>query len=261
MKRSIAAWLDRRRVTGAPPPASDPRDSELCVLPEALPWPPAGRVLVFAPHPDDEAIGCGGLIVRLVEAGVAVRVVLVTDGSGAGDLPRGAAQVRQREFLASLAQLGVSDHVMLGFADGELVAAAPLFEAVDAQVRDFAPQWLVGPSAADAHRDHRCTAHAVRHAALAHPCVQLSLEYETWGALPATHVLDITDQLATKLAALAEHATALAQMDYARAADGLARYRGLLLRDKREQAAGEAFVCTNRASGFAWPTGWGRPRS
>ena len=144
MKRSIAGWLDRRLAAAAAPvppvqatPLADPRDGELCVLPEALPWPPASRVLVFAPHPDDEAIGCGGLIVRLVEAGVAVRVVLVTDGSGAGGLPPGAAQVRQREFLASLARLEVKDHAMLGFPDGELVAAAPLFEAVDAQVRSF----------------------------------------------------------------------------------------------------------------------------
>lgn len=258
MKRSIAAWLERRRATSNAP-AVAALEGELCALPEPLPWPPPGPVLVFAPHPDDEAIGCGGLLLRLVQAGVAVRVVLVTDGSGAGGLPAGAAQVREREFHSSLARLGVTDHVMLGFPDGELVASAPLFEAIDAQVRAFTPRWVVGPSAADAHRDHRCTAQALRRAALAHDCVQMSLEYETWGALPATHVLDITDQLATKLAALAEHATVLVQMDYARATAGLAQYRGLLLREKRVQAAGEAFVCTGRDTGFAWPTGWGRP--
>jgi len=259
MKRSIAAWLERRRAHTKALAVAVP-EGELCALPDALPWPPPpGPVLVLAPHPDDEVIGCGGLLVRLVQAGIAVRVVLVTDGNGAGGLPAGAALVRQAEFKASLARLGVTDYAMLNFPDGGLVAAAPLFEAIEAEVRAFAPRWVVSPSAADAHRDHRCTARAVRRAAMAHDCVQTILEYETWGALPATHVLDITDQLATKMAALAEHATSLAQMDYARATAGLAQYRGLLLREKRVQAAGEAFICTGRSTGFAWPVDWGRP--
>lgn len=260
MKQSIAAWLERLRGGPGPGQPEAPAPAEaLCALPEPLPWPPPPRVLVFAPHPDDEAIGCGGLILRLLQAGSAVRVVLVTDGSGAGGLPPQAAQQRQQEFRASLARLGVQDHALLGLPDGGLQPSAPLFDAVRAQVRAFAPQWLVGPSAADAHRDHRCVAQALRLAALAEPAVQLSLEYETWGALPATHVLDISDVLETKLAALAEHATAMAQLDYVRASRGLAHYRGLLLREKRPQPAGEAFLCSSRDSGFAWPVGWGRP--
>lgn len=257
MKRSIAAWFDRARGArhAQPVPAAD---TELCALPHPLPWHEARRVLVFAPHPDDEAIGCGGLLVRLAQAGVPLRVVLVTDGGGAGGLPPGAAAVRQQEFRESLQVLGVAEHRMLGFPDGGLVAATPLFDAVAREVRDFAPDWVVGPSAADAHRDHRCVAQAIRRAALAEPGVQRSLEYETWGTLPATHMLDITDQLAVKLDALGRHATALAQMDYARAAAGLAHYRGLLLAEKRVAAAGEAYLCTERGTGFAWPAGWGR---
>ena len=257
MKRSIVAWFDRRKAQTVQQTASG--DEELCVLPAPLPWQQARRVLVFAPHPDDEAIGCGGLIARLTQAAIPVRVVLVTDGSGAGGLPPGAAQVRQREFLASLERLGVADHRMFDFPDGQLVADAALFDAVSAQVRDFRPDWVVGPSAADAHRDHRCVAQAVQRAASDNDCVQRSLEYETWGTLPATHVLDITDQLAVKMAALAQHVTALAQMDYASAAAGLARYRGLLLREKRERAAAEAYLCTARDTLFQWPAGWGRP--
>lgn len=274
MKRSIKTWLERLQGRAQAPtpaaaaaggsstpasPAHPEPAEELCALPQPLPWPPPARVLVLAPHPDDEAIGCGGLILRLLQAGSAVRVVLVTDGGGAGDLPPAAAAQRQQEFRASLARLGVQEHRMLGFPDGGLVAAAPLFEAVRAEVQAFAPQWVVGPSAADAHRDHRCVAQALRLAALAEPAVQLSLEYETWGALPATHVLDISDVLQVKLAALGEHATALAQLDYVRAIQGLAYYRGLLLREKRPQPAGEAFLCSTRDSGFAWPAGWGRP--
>lgn len=251
MKRSIAAWLERRRGAETAP--------ALCELPQPLPWQEARRVLVLAPHPDDECIGCGGLIVRLTQAGVPVRVVLVTDGSGAGGLPPEAAAMRQQEFGAALRRLGVTDHRGLGFPDGGLAPAPALFDAVASEVRAFMPNWVVGPSSADAHRDHRCVADAVRRAAWGCPSVERVLEYEIWGPLPATHVLDITEQLEVKRAALAEHATALAQMDYGEACIGMARYRGLLLPAPRPGAAAEAYLCTGRGTRFGWPPGWGRP--
>jgi len=250
MKRFIAAWSERRHRRAEP---------GLCVLPQLLPWSEARRVLVFAPHPDDECIGCGGLLVRLAQAGVPVRVVLVTDGSGAGGLPPGAELIRQQEFRASLQRLGVTNHSLLGFPDGGLTTSRALRDAVEREVQFFAPDWVIGPSAADAHRDHRCVAEVVRLAACACPGVDVVLEYEVWGPVPATHVLDITDQMATKLAALAEHVTALQQMDYTQACVGLARYRGLLLREPRPDGVAEAYVCTRRAARFRWPSGLGRP--
>src|SRR5437016_2886198 len=50
--------------------------------PGTLVIPRSPRVLVFAPHPDDETIGAGGLIFRLTRRGAPVRVVFVTNGDG-----------------------------------------------------------------------------------------------------------------------------------------------------------------------------------
>ena len=41
---------------------------------------PCNKVLVFAPHPDDEVFGCGGAIMRHLEQGIAVEVIIVSDG-------------------------------------------------------------------------------------------------------------------------------------------------------------------------------------
>jgi LmbE family N-acetylglucosaminyl deacetylase len=231
----------------------------LCVLPAPLPLAEARRVLVFAPHPDDESIGCGGLVARLVQLGVPVRVVLVTDGSGAGGLPPGSDLLRQDEFRAALQVLGVSDHGMLGFPDGELAATSPLFEAVAGEVQAYAPNWLVGPTLADPHRDHRCVAQAVQRAAVGCASVHAVLEYEIWSPVAATHVLDITQTFPIKMAALSRHVIALEQLDYCFASAGLSRYRALLLGSKSDDAAAEAFLLTERGTGFAWPAGWGRP--
>src|SRR5262245_43450761 len=57
------------------------------------------RLLVFSPHPDDETLGAGGLIQRVLDAGGAVKVVFMTSGDG---FPAGVALVRHT--LAPTAQ-------------------------------------------------------------------------------------------------------------------------------------------------------------
>src|SRR6185369_17120293 len=99
--------------------AKPPRlaDIPLCALPRPLALEDAKRVLVFAPHPDDESLGCGGTLARLA-GHCAIKVVLVTDGSGAGGLPEGSDKLRQAEFGAALDILGVDDFVCLEQPDG-----------------------------------------------------------------------------------------------------------------------------------------------
>ena len=93
---------------------------DACPLPQALDLTQARKVLVFAPHPDDETLGCGGTLARLA-LHCPVKVVLVTDGSGAGGLPPGADTIRQAEFVRALAVLGVTDSAQLNQPDRKSV--------------------------------------------------------------------------------------------------------------------------------------------
>lgn len=118
----------------------------------------AESALVVAPHPDDEVLGCGGLLVRLAEAGAAVRVLFLTDG-GAGE--EGAARAdyvarRRREAAAVADLLGFAGVEHTGLPDGRLaehleVACAALRRALLAQ----RPDLLLVPSPLEATRDHR----------------------------------------------------------------------------------------------------------
>jgi LmbE family N-acetylglucosaminyl deacetylase len=89
----------------------------------------ATRLLVFAPHPDDETLGAAGLIERVRSAGGAVRVVLMTSGDAFAE-SRQASQVdasdyrrngiiREHESVAAMERLGLdrSDVLPLGFPD------------------------------------------------------------------------------------------------------------------------------------------------
>lgn len=211
---------------------------EPCSLPRPLDLTQARKVLVFSPHPDDETLGCGGTLARLA-LHCPIKVILVTDGSGAGGLPDGAGAVRQAEFIRALAVLGVTDSMQLNQPDGNFQASSELARQVRALLGEYQPDWVFLPSPLDYHRDH------VRIAAFLEPlCRQAAsvtqlLFYEVWAPVPATHVVDITEQSLHKQAALAEHATAMSHGDYQRALDGLNRYRGLYLGKNR---LAEAFL-------------------
>src|SRR2546421_42915 len=95
------------------------------------------RIVVFAPHCDDETLGCAGLLQQAVKAGAEVKVVMITNGDGfrvaverqfrtlqvqPKDYVQFAA-IRQQESYRALANLGVSrdDVIFLGYPDRGLM--------------------------------------------------------------------------------------------------------------------------------------------
>lgn len=198
------------------------------ILPRALDLETAKRVLVFAPHPDDESIGCGGTLALLAPL-CPVKVVLITDGSGAGDLPPDTATKRQVEFARALAALGVSEHARLDEPDGHFRDNPEFRDKVLALLERDRPNWVFLPSPLDYHRDHVRAGVALTEICRRAQSVELLLFYEVWSPLAATHVVDITPVVAQKRAALQCHVTSLACRDYLNASLGLAAYRSLYL--------------------------------
>ena len=133
------------------------------------------RVLILAPHPDDESLATGGLIQRAVKAGAKVRVALVTDGDNnpwpqrfverrlkirRKDRARWGRR-RRKEALAALARLGLDRKCtrFLGLPDqgitGLLLGAdEKALAAIRAEIKEWRPTLLVAPSSGDAHPDH-----------------------------------------------------------------------------------------------------------
>ncbi|OPX56589.1 N-acetylglucosaminyl deacetylase, LmbE family [Oceanospirillum multiglobuliferum] len=187
------------------------------------------KALVLIPHPDDESIGCGGLLALLAERGTPVHVVLVSDGSGAGGLPEGAGLVRQHELSQALNVLGASiTYECLGLPDGSLSQVEGLQAKIQASIDRFQPSVLVAPWMQDMHPDHAATGYAALRAHQDRPLSQGVLFYEVWTPLTANLILNISQVWPKKQKALEQHKTALSCGDYLRATEALAAYRSLL---------------------------------
>lgn len=225
--RRLTHGVARRIVRGLPPAM---REVGLALAarasdgPALLPGPPPGPVLVVAPHPDDESIGCGGAIARHVDQGDVVTVLVATSGEatggGAGTARDGLAARREAECRAACAALGIGDPVFARLPDGALgdhvgILAEGIREHGQGCAVVYAPALL------DPHRDHRATNSAVAAADLGADVYG----YEVWSPAAVDVLLDVTAVYARKEAALRCYAVALESVDYVRSAAGLAAYR------------------------------------
>ncbi|HET6204993.1 MAG TPA: PIG-L deacetylase family protein [Planctomycetota bacterium] len=172
------------------------------------------RVLVFAPHPDDEVLGCGGMIAWHRRRGDALKVLQATDGAG-GD-PKGkfgnVAALRRAEIAEALAVLGVREHESLDLPDGTLAEVPDLAERLRVRLEAFRPLLVYAPSPLEAHADHRALAGAV--------CAALRgrspLRVHWFGVnspVVANVLYDVTETMPAKLEAAAKFRSQIAYND------------------------------------------------
>ncbi len=123
--------------------------------------------IVFAPHPDDETLGCGGTIAKRIDEGYKVFVVILTDGRHAFSKvlnitstpsPEEIKQIRKKEVTESVSILGVpkSNLFFFDFEDCTLSEYEKEVEqAVTAFIEDHFPDEVYFPLKRDGHPDHQ----------------------------------------------------------------------------------------------------------
>jgi LmbE family N-acetylglucosaminyl deacetylase len=199
------------------------------------------RVVVFAPHPDDEVLGCGGALADLLGRGAQVDVVLVTDGAAGAEGPEDRARIaslRLEESRRALDALGggrlhAGDLPDRGLADRlsevEALLARWLVEAL--------PDLVFAPSPVETHPDHRAVAAALFRLAArpAGDAAARALEgatvafFELSQPFRPNFLFDATRVLARKERAMAVFASQAAARDYAGFVRGLNLYRRMTL--------------------------------
>jgi len=174
-------------------------------------WNSAGdeRVMLLAPHPDDE-LACAGTLIRHHVAGDQVRIVTATDGrlSGAyGFDPLSMAERRREEADAAAAHLG-AELRWLGFPEGSW-QSDDACAAIGRALAEMAPTILYAPSLVDYHAEHQHVARVLAAILRGTP----SVEVRVYGIqVPLTPLLtnvvhDVSDLTQPMRAAYAAYAT------------------------------------------------------
>lgn len=126
-------------------------------------------VVVFAPHEDDETLGCGGTIAKKINAGEDVHIVFMTDGRNSHKIhlkiyedptPEELKEIRKKESKEATKILGVKEKnlIFLDFEDGNLKNSILEAEkSVKKLLTELKPTEIYIPTKNDSHPDHRST--------------------------------------------------------------------------------------------------------
>lgn len=187
---------------------------------------PEDKILVVAPHPDDESIGCGGLLALY---GRQCDILLLTDGrnghgsSFTGDEEELAAQ-REEELKKAAELAEVHEIRMLRIPDGDLYSHYSVVKKTDIRSYDY----IFVTNHRESHEDHRASCRMLKKMIRAQRAKAVLVEYEVWTPLTRpTRYLDITGVIGTKRRMIEQHASQIRDIDYAEKGISLSCYRGI----------------------------------
>jgi len=193
------------------------------------------RVLVVAPHPDDETLGCGGTLLRLHQQGAELAWLIVTGISEEFGWTSERVKQRDTEICEVAKFIGFSQVFNLRLPTTRLdsVSMQELINQFSVVFKSFEPQQLFLPNRSDAHTDHR----VVHDAAAActkwfrYPSIRRVLAYETisetgfgLGAESEFHpnyFVDISDFLERKLKVVAIYQSELGTFPFPRSIEAI----------------------------------------
>lgn len=192
--------------------------------PKVLDRLPGKNILVLAPHPDDEALGCGGSLLSLSKNQSAT-IVFLTDGC-MGD-PKGKYEnivsVRRKEAENAWANCANCELEFLDFPDGKLINN--INEACREITRLGKFDLILTASPIDRHPDHRASARIATELSK-----QWSVNiwaYEVWTALPVNIVIDITESIDKKRKLIKHYQSQLDYLNLEHNLIGLNAYRAI----------------------------------
>ncbi|MGL5941274.1 MAG: PIG-L deacetylase family protein [Waterburya sp.] len=146
----------------------------------------AASAIVFAPHQDDETLGCGGTIIHKHQATAEVKIVFMTDGSLSHHhfIPKAKlTTLRQQEAIAATKCLGLKSEqvIFLGFGDGELKQAQEkAIKDIEKLLLANQPQQIFIPYVRETHPDHLASNQIVLAALANYPQEIAVYEYPVW---------------------------------------------------------------------------------
>lgn len=178
------------------------------------------KILVIAPHPDDESVGCGGLLAKYSSQ---CEIWVLTDGRyGGSEDEETVKKIRADEFRNEMNALGIEKYRNFDVYDLHLFEREDLL--INEDINRFTKIFV--SYRFDEHNDHEMAYKIIKRAMTENNVNAELYEYEVWTPLQrATHFLDISDVMDMKERIISFHQTQIKDTDYCRMMRSLAAYR------------------------------------
>ena len=114
------------------------------------------KILILAPHPDDETIGMGGTIKKLTKLGNMVSLCIISDGASNKDGDKKKSKVRKEDCKKVAKFLGIKKVIFLDFPDTRLmeIPQVEINSSIEEIIKKTNPEILFIPPENDLHTDH-----------------------------------------------------------------------------------------------------------
>ena len=207
------------------------------------------KILIVAAHPDDDILGCGGIISKYQSRGVIFKILFIGEGSTArfedidSKEAKDAIEYRNSLALKALKFLKVKDIEFNNLVCGKLdqVPIIEINKIIEKNIKDFAPDTILTHSPADANNDHKivfnATIMATRPGAINHVKKLMSFEVLSSSEWAFTETFKPNyfeelnqDQVDSKWHALSMYESEVKKYPFPRSKEGietLAKYRGM----------------------------------
>jgi len=199
------------------------------------------RILVVAPHPDDEVLGVGGTLSRRKAEGASLGWLIMTNISEEAGWTREAVLQRKNEIVQITKLFGFDSVFELGYTATQLdqVPMSELVSAISDVLTKYAPNEVYIPHSSDIHSDHRVTFQAVASSVkwFRSPFIKRVLSYETLSetdfclesnrAFHPNIFVNIEGYLENKLRAMNIYSTEISDFPFPRSNEAIAALSAL----------------------------------
>ncbi len=202
------------------------------------------KMLIVAPHPDDESIGAGGLLTLY---GPKCDVLLLTTGQhghhGGLSEPE-VTKIRKKEISAAINLAKVNKLFTLEIEDTRLYQNKKTVYSFD--VKNY--KYIFVPNRFERNLDHMAVYPILRRMIMLQKSKATLVEYEVWTPLRKPNLfIDITAVIDNKRRMISEHKSQIVDCDFANAGIGLSAYRGMFANCEYAEAF---FVCKSPLKDF-----------
>lgn len=179
------------------------------------------KILILAPHPDDEAIACAGVLLKYPDL---CTVMVLTDGSLGSDniSPDDLRLIRKKEFENAMKQINITKYKMMNIPDSLLYKNLNKLKQIDYSQYSY----IFCPNPFEDHIDHKVVYNAIQSNI---PKLNTKVVfYEVWTPIiDPTHYIDVSDIINKKKKLISIYQSQVKQVDYFLRISGLNCYRGL----------------------------------